>query len=56
VSRDHRHRDAFVNLADFSQRLEAVHPRHLDVEDDHVGEVALDDGDALGAGGAPMNS
>jgi hypothetical protein len=48
VARDDHHRQRLVGPADLLQRLEAVHARHLDVEEDQVGRLALDERDASG--------
>jgi hypothetical protein len=43
-------RERVVHASQAAERLEAVHARHLDVEEDEVGRFALGDGQALGAG------
>ncbi len=45
------HRQRLVERVQLAQHLEAVHARHLDVEQHQVGPLALHGGDALLAGG-----
>jgi hypothetical protein len=50
VTRDHHDRERLVHRVELPQHLEAVHPRHLDVEQHEIGPFALDCRDALLAG------
>ena len=43
VSGDHGDRQRLVHLADFGERFEPVHARHLDVEQHEIGPIALDE-------------
>ncbi len=50
VPGDHRHRERFIDFADFGERFKAVHCRHLDVQQHQIRRVALDDGQTIGTG------
>ena len=51
VSGDHRHGQRLVHLADFGERFEPVHARHLDVEQHEIWPIALDERQAVRTGG-----
>ena len=49
MHREHHHRGAGPLFLDLLRRLEAVHVRHPDVHEDHVGELAAGVFDGLAA-------
>jgi hypothetical protein len=56
VAADHHHHGGVVDLADLGERLQPVHPRHLDVHEGDVGAELAEDLDGLegAAGGAHL--